>query len=265
MKINLSIIIPIYNAQKTLLRCLNSIKNQRFKDGLIVEIILIIDDGKKYDDLIPKMEKKIKIKILKTNGIKTGPGNTRNIGIKKARGEYIGFLDSDDEWSENYLEKMYKMVKKNGLAFAPTRVYRNENLLKEFKGKDQNYLSISDIGNIPCSFHPFVKRKKQGEFLNLRSQDVYNTSYLINKNKQKIKMTKEVYYKLNLQKISVTKEDGFSHKINIAYRKYQIKSLKNGNYKVARVFALRRINNKKFLIWNKNNNGDFYDYLSQRV
>ncbi len=59
MKINLSIIIPIYNAQKTLLRCLNSIKNQRFKDGLIVEIILIIDDGKKYDDLIPKMKKKI--------------------------------------------------------------------------------------------------------------------------------------------------------------------------------------------------------------
>ncbi len=47
MKINLSIIIPIYNAQKTLLRCLNSINNQRFKDVLIVEIIVIIVDGKK--------------------------------------------------------------------------------------------------------------------------------------------------------------------------------------------------------------------------
>ena len=58
--------------------------------------------------------------MFKTNGIKTGPGNARNLGVDKAKGRYIGFLDADDEWSDSYLEKMYNLVKLNGIAFSPT-------------------------------------------------------------------------------------------------------------------------------------------------
>ena len=65
-----------------------------------------------------KIKKLISVKIIKTNGIKTGPGNARNLGIQKASGKYIGFLDADDEWSESYISKMYKLVKKYGVAFC---------------------------------------------------------------------------------------------------------------------------------------------------
>ena len=266
MKINLSVIIPVYNAKKTLSRAINSINNQKLNfDTFKVEIIIIVDDGKNYNKIIPKLKKGLTIKIIKTNGIKTGPGNARNYGVNKSKGEFVGYLDADDEWSENYLEKMLELVKKNGVAFAPTRVYDENNILiKHFEGKRRGYLDLNDIGNIPCSFHPFINRNNQKKFEEIRSQDVYNTACILNEHNTKISTINGGYYKLNLQKKSVTKEDGFSHKINLAYIKYQIKSIRNKNLKIARMFAIRRINNIKYINWKKNNDKSFYEYLNEK-
>ena len=69
---------------------------------------------------------------------------------------------------------------------------------------------------------------------------MYNACTLINKINKKVKIATSAYYKLNLREKSVTKEDGFTHKINIAYKTNQIESTKAGNHKIARVFAMRR-------------------------
>ncbi len=262
MKINVSIIIPVYKAVNTLNKTLNSINKQKIKSEKKIEILLVIDDGNNYKKIVPKMSGNISLRFLKTNSIKTGPGNARNVGLSKARGAYIGFLDADDEWSENYLEKMYELVKKRGLCFAPTRVYKNNKLIGEFVGKNKKYLSINDIGEVPCSFHPFVKRSLINKFENYRSQDVYNTAILLNK-KNKVEMIQNEYYRLNIQKESVTKEKGFSIKIEQAYKKYQVKSLKMKNLKVSKMFALRRIKNKKYTEWAQKNKKGFYEYLRE--
>lgn len=103
-----SIIVPVYNVEKYILKCLESIKNQSMKDFEC----LIIDDGSK-DNSIKIAEDFIKgderFKIYhKENG---GLSDARNYGIDKASGEYLAFIDSDDYIEESFIEDTYKMAK----------------------------------------------------------------------------------------------------------------------------------------------------------
>ena len=101
----LSIIIPVYNTEKYLSRCLDSAVNQTLKD---IEIICV-NDGSTDNSLkilqeYAKKDCRIKIINLKNN---KGVSNARNLGIKKAAGKYIGFLDSDDYVDLNFYQKLY--------------------------------------------------------------------------------------------------------------------------------------------------------------
>ena len=101
----ISIIIPMYNAEKFIGRLLNCLKEQTYKN---LEII-IVNDGSTDNSLeiakkYKKEDKRINIVDIENNGV----GNARNVGIKGATGRYITFLDADDYIEHNMYEKIIK-------------------------------------------------------------------------------------------------------------------------------------------------------------
>ena len=108
MKELVSIIIPIYNVEKYLTKCIESVINQTYKN---LEIILVndgsTDNSKEIIDKYSLIDSRIKV-INKKNG---GLSEARNAGIEIAKGDYIGFLDSDDWIELNMYEKLYKYIK----------------------------------------------------------------------------------------------------------------------------------------------------------
>ena len=114
--IKLSIIIPVYNAEKTLDRCLNSILDQEFDS---FEVILV-DDGSKdasasICDRYAVSDSRFVVKHQSNSGVST----SRNAGLDMARGEYVMFVDSDDALIPYALEDIFKSVKAviNGIQF----------------------------------------------------------------------------------------------------------------------------------------------------
>jgi len=110
-----SVIVPVYNTEEYIEECLMSLKKQTLKD---IEFI-IIDDGstdKSYEIMqkYAKNDKRFRIFHQENQGV----GKTRNFGIDKARGEYIGFVDSDDYVSKNYFEELYKVADKYNADMA---------------------------------------------------------------------------------------------------------------------------------------------------
>lgn len=110
-KVKVSIIVPVYNGEKYIKKCIGSILNQTFQN---FELILV-DDGSKDNSLeiLKKFEQIEKIKIYYQNN--KGPSAARNKGIEKARGEYLIFVDVDD-WIENdYIEILLNEIENNKL------------------------------------------------------------------------------------------------------------------------------------------------------
>lgn len=102
-----SVIIPMYNSSKYIVECVNSVINQTYKK---LEIILV--DDKSNDSTLKKVnrikDKRIKIIKLKKN---VGAAEARNKGIEASTGDYICFLDSDDYWKLDKVEKQVKFIK----------------------------------------------------------------------------------------------------------------------------------------------------------
>ena len=115
MKDLISIIIPVYNVEAYLDKCIESIINQTYSN---LEIILIDDgstdsSGIKCDEWAEKDHR-----IVVVHKENEGVSNARNTGLKVAKGEYIGFIDSDDYIEQNMYEIMYTEMNKDNIEFV---------------------------------------------------------------------------------------------------------------------------------------------------
>ena len=124
-----SIIVPIYNVEKYLEKCLKSIQNQIFKDFEV----LMIDDGTKDNCpiIMKKFEEDERFKgFHKENG---GLSDARNYGVERANGEYLIFVDSDDEIESDLLFKLDEEIEKNHpeLIKFGTKVINDKEILKK--------------------------------------------------------------------------------------------------------------------------------------
>ena len=148
----LSVIIPVYNMEKYLTRCLNSVTKQTLID---IEIICVNDGSTdKSQEILEQYAKKDnRIKIIKIEN--SGQAVARNTGISAATGEYLGFVDSDDWIDKNYFEKMYNTAKKYDAPIACAGFkrfkYANGQIKKQFKYEKciDNINDMIDADNVP--------------------------------------------------------------------------------------------------------------------
>lgn len=130
-----SVIIPVYNVEEYLPKCLDSLTNQTLED---IEIILVNDGSPDNSEkIIKKYQKKDKriVYIKKENG---GQGSARNLGLTNAKGEYISFVDSDDYIELDMMEKMYDEASKNNLdvVICGYKNINNEKIENYYVSKD---------------------------------------------------------------------------------------------------------------------------------
>lgn len=104
-EIEFSVIIPLYNKKSSIIRTIQSVLLQDYTNFEII----VIDDGSTdgSSELLEKIEDH-RILIYKKEN--TGVSDTRNIGIKKAKGKFIAFLDADDIWDNLYLQRLHDMI-----------------------------------------------------------------------------------------------------------------------------------------------------------
>lgn len=124
----ISVIIPAYNAQKTIYRCLESILNQTYRN---IEAIVVNDGSSDDTENICRQFEDERVRIV--NQKNQGVSQARNTGIALAQGKYICFVDSDDYLMECHIETMYKAMEETKAELVITNFYRIDH-----QGQKQN-------------------------------------------------------------------------------------------------------------------------------
>ena len=109
--IKISVIVPVYNVENYLRKCLYSLVNQTLQE---IEILMVNDGSTDHSqEIIDEFQTDFPLKIKAFKKENGGLSDARNFGIAQAKGEYFGFVDSDDEVSPGMFEEMYHLAKKH--------------------------------------------------------------------------------------------------------------------------------------------------------
>ena len=198
-----SIIVPVYNAERYLEECIKSLINQSYKN---IEIILVNDGSTDSSEDIIKSFLKVNNNIIYVSQENSGPSATRNKGLEYASGEYIMFVDSDDYAAVNLCERL--LSKDSDLVMCKSYKFSNSPKFETTDFSSLTHLTrVSDIGSIEfeklyknTQFNPpFCKLYKKHlittlfkEDLDLGEDIIFNFEYL--KNCQTISYIDEALY-----------------------------------------------------------------------
>lgn len=255
----ISIIIPVYNTENYIEKCIDSIIKQTYSN---IEIFLINDGStdnslnicKKYEII----DKRINVIDIKNKGV----SNARNIGLNLCKGNYITFIDSDDFVEKDYIKTMYNKIKENNVDVVisnPIKFINNERINEKNKIVDELILENDNIIKTllndeyyysVCWGKLYSKKviKKVSFDTNLRiAEDLDFLLNVFNKS-SKILLIKEQYYCCNIRKGS-TIRSGYNEKWNDEVKLcYQIIK-KYENTKMEKYAAKRYIRICMDIIW----------------
>ena len=195
-----SIIVPVYNVEKYLTKCLDSLVNQTFED---LEI-LAVDDGstdnsKKIIDLFAEKYPDKILQFKKQNG---GQGSARNLGLQYAKGDYISFVDSDDWLDIDAIEKMYNIAikEKSDIVIC--------DMVDHFSDGTQKYYNCTKYSSIytvtPSACNKLFKKSiiEDIQFMsNVWYEDFNFTTKILFKS-PRISTIQKPYYHCNVRKTS---------------------------------------------------------------
>lgn len=182
--IDVSVIVPVYNTEKYLEKCLGSIINQTF----INYEIIIINDGSPdnsetiIQEYLTKYPQKIKY-YKKENG---GLSEARNMGILKSSGKYLMFVDSDDYISKDMIEKLYNCIETQGSDMAICNMIKIDSKNQSTKIINYNPGTVNILEdkkilfNLPCACNKMYN-KKLFDNLKFDKNKYYEDLRLINK------------------------------------------------------------------------------------
>lgn len=222
----ISIIIPVYNSEKYLEKCLKSVINQTYKN---LEIIIVNDGSTDKSIEICKKIKERDNRILILDLQNGGVSYARNNGIKIATGAYIGFVDSDDYLKEDFVEKLYNgtdngrndMVICGYTCFDGSKKEENKKNIEEklYEKEDflEDFVKLKNAGMINTPWNKLTKSEivKKYEF---NEHYVNGEDYLFNldllSESKKIKTINSCSYMYR------DNESGVTHKIKVSYNSH---------------------------------------------
>lgn len=150
----ISIIVPVYNAERYLAKCIKSALQQTYKN---IELILLNDGSKDQSGAICQHYADIDSRVVYIKKENSGVSDTRNTGLALAKGEYIFFLDSDDYLDCKSLEMLYKSSRDGKLAMIGYCLdLTDEN---RFETPSQTYGSYDNMRDYYLDFHKYYATK----------------------------------------------------------------------------------------------------------
>ena len=245
-----SIIIPVYNVEKYISRCLDSILNNTYKD---IEIILVNDGSKDNSQkIIDEYKEKYADIIISVEQENKGPAEARNLAMDIATGEYLMFVDSDDFVEKDYIEQYVSQLTEDyDMVIGGYYRTNDEKKLYEVRLKDEKWSMYMIMGPYARLYKKSFLECHQIRFIKVNiGEDIY-FNLQANVSAQKVKIMDYVGYNLYINNSSISntmhkdiKNVEIDKFLNLSYNRLKdMEGINNDNYEFLELYYFN------FIIW----------------